>query len=489
MWETCLVLNMKEKQSTRLSVEKIAVVLLAIIVLGTPISLRGIDGLDGSDPYFNQRLAEMIEKDKLPDIDPLSFTSRPFFYPIGTPIILYYIEKIVPENIALNFLPLLAGVLVVLMLFSILKSFGFNDKLILIANTFLVFSPPFIYNFSVFSSFTIPFFLNALAIYLFLKNKPVYRNASVLIFLLIPFFGYVHVIFSLIFMILYGLKKIKNVKLLIIGILLLTGLAYFSQLSSGLFFGSVEDRGILLRITSEFGGNFGISIFSILILFFGLRYLWKNKYAHKEVYLSLIVLFLLFLFNQRAGIYLTVFMAPIISMGILEINNSKWESGIIKYLTVILLISGLIFSGLSFLSKIPQLPPSEDVINGLEFIKERSNPGDVVFSHYTNGVLINSIAARPNVLDINSAYAPGVKERVKDSEILFYLRDFEGAKQMLERYNIKYIFITPNMKNGLVWNEPEEGLLFVLEFSGNNFKRVYNNNDVEVWRVNFLQEL
>jgi len=36
-------LNMKEKQSTKLYVNKIAVVLLAMIVLGTPITLRGID--------------------------------------------------------------------------------------------------------------------------------------------------------------------------------------------------------------------------------------------------------------------------------------------------------------------------------------------------------------------------------------------------------------------------------------------------------------
>ena len=70
---------------------------------------------------------------------------------------------------------------------------------------------------------------------------------------------------------------------------------------------------------------------------------------------------------------------------------------------------------------------------------------------------------------------------------MFYTRDFEIAKSVIEKYNIKYVYITPDMKNGLVWNEPEEGLLFVLEFSGNNFKKVYNNNEVEVWRVNFLQ--
>lgn len=180
-------------------------------------------------------------------------------------------------------------------------------------------------------------------------------------------------------------------------------------------------------------------------------------------------------------------ISPILSMGIIEINQTKWESGIIKYLTIILLISGLVFSGLSFLSKIPQLPPNKDMINSLEFLRDRTNPGDIIFSHQNNGILINSIARRPNIIDLNSAYAPNVKERLKDSKTLFYTRDFEIAKSVIEKYNIKYVYITPDMKNGLVWNEPEEGLLFVLEFSGNNFKKVYNNNEVEVWRVNFLQ--
>src|SRR3989344_2580749 len=461
MLEIYPVLNMKKKQSLRLHANKIAVVLLAIIVLGTPLLLRGVDNFDGVDPYFNQRLAELLENDRLPDIDPLSFTSRPFFYPIGTPLVLHYIEKLVPENIALNFVPPILGILTIILMFPILRKFGFDDKVVLIANTVLVFSPPFIYNFTVFNSFTIPIFLNVLAIFLFMTDKRMFRTISTILFLTIPFFGYIHVIFSLIFLFLYGLKKIKRVNLLIFTMTLLTGLVYFSQLSSGLFFGSADERDILLRVISEFGGNFGISIFSILTLVFGLRHLWKSKYKYKNYYVSLTVLLLLFLFNQKSGIYFMLCISPILSMGIIEINQTKWESGIIKYLTIILLISGLVFSGLSFLSKIPQLPPNKDMINSLEFLRDRTNPGDIIFSHQNNGILINSIARRPNIIDLNSAYAPNVKERLKDSKTLFYTRDFEIAKSVIEKYNIKYVYITPDMKNGLVWNEPEEGLLQV----------------------------
>ena len=178
-------------------------------------------------------------------------------------------------------------------------------------------------------------------------------------------------------------------------------------------------------------------------------------------------------------------MSPVIALGLIELHNAKWESGVIKNLTLILLISGLIFSGLGFVAKIPQLPPSQEMIESLQFIRDSSNLNDVIFSHQTNGVLINSIALRKNVLDENFMYAPQLKERLNDANSLFHSRDFEVTKSILQKYNIGYVYITPDMKNGLVWNEPEEGLLFVLKFSGDNFREVYSQEGIEVWRVNF----
>jgi len=41
------------------------------------------------------------------------------------------------------------------------------------------------------------------------------------------------------------------------------------------------------------------------------------------------------------------------------------------------------------------------------------------------------------------------------------------------------------MKEGKVWHEDEEGLLFLLEFS-KNFRSVYAQKGVEVWEIRNL---
>jgi len=38
------------------------------------------------------------------------------------------------------------------------------------------------------------------------------------------------------------------------------------------------------------------------------------------------------------------------------------------------------------------------------------------------------------------------------------------------------------MKEGFVWEEKDEGLLFLLN-SGNIYKNIYNNDEVEIWEV------
>ncbi|MBI4159015.1 hypothetical protein HY500_02025 [Candidatus Woesearchaeota archaeon] len=477
---------MKDQQFIKLYANRIAVVILAIIVLGTPILVKGVDIVNGFEPYHNQRLADLVRDTSIPDVDPLSFGSREFLYPAGTPFALHYFEKVFPTNIVLNWLPFLLGVITIILCFFIMKRYNIEERLILITSTVLIFSPPFIYAFTVFNSFTIPVFLNILAIYLLLTEKKIFNGLAVILFLLMPFFGYIHAIFSLLFLIFYDIKRHTSfIKAVVLGIFSLLTLVYLKQFSEFSLVYLIHEKDLLLRTVSEFGGNFGISLFSVFLIFFGLRHLWKSKYAYSNIYLSLLALFFIFIINQKASIYLALVMSPVISLGLIELYNSKWESLIIKNLTLILLISGLIFSGLSFLAKIPQLPPSEDMVESLEFIKDNSYPEDVVFSHYTNGIFINSIASRPNVLDENFLYAPQLKERLNDANILFNSRDFEATKGILRKYNVKYIYITQDMKNGLVWNEPEEGLLFVLQFSGNNFKRIYSRNGIDIWRVNF----
>ena len=65
---------------------------------------------------------------------------------------------------------------------------------------------------------------------------------------------------------------------------------------------------------------------------------------------------------------------------------------------------------------------------------------------------------------------------------LFSTRNLVTAKDLLEKNQISYIFITDEMRDGLVWKRENEGLLFLL---GNEeeFKNVYNRSGYEIWKV------
>jgi len=125
---------------------------------------------------------------------------------------------------------------------------------------------------------------------------------------------------------------------------------------------------------------------------------------------------------------------------------------------------------------------NKEIIESFDFIKQESKENAVVFSYYTKGYWINYFGRRNNVMDESFFYAPNVNDRYYDSNTLFYTRNIGEAMKITEKYNIRYIWIDNAMKNGQVWKEEDEGLLFLLSTS-KKFKREYYNNYVEIWKV------
>ena len=59
------------------------------------------------------------------------------------------------------------------------------------------------------------------------------------------------------------------------------------------------------------------------------------------------------------------------------------------------------------------------------------------------------------------------------------LERIDETKELLDDYNIKYIFIDNEMKKGLVWNE-KEGLWFSFR-NNETFKNLYDKDGIEIW--------
>jgi len=101
---------------------------------------------------------------------------------------------------------------------------------------------------------------------------------------------------------------------------------------------------------------------------------------------------------------------------------------------------------------------------------------------HSYGHWIEFTSERVVLLDGSPAYVKDLETRYNDSLWLFSSKDLETTRNLLFKYDIDYIFIDNVMKEGLVWLEQDEGLLFLLR-NNETFKNVYNQTGVEIWQV------
>jgi len=457
--------------------------LLAAIILVTPFLIRGSWDTVGKEPFLLDRLSKDFLLQGKQAQDTLSFSGRPWSYPLGTVLVAATLKKIASPFFVLLILPLLLGILTAGLFYASINHLHQNKKVAFIATILLVISPSFIYTFVFLKEFTIPLFLAMLAGHLLICRK---HLAAYLFLALMAGFGIEHFIIALVMLFLARTPEqktkatIATLLILILGMVLYFPLLFQYGLPE-LF--SFEQRNPLFNIFSDFGSRFGISIFLIFLAFFGLKEFWKEKYTHSRMYTALAILMLLTIIKASFIIYATFLLALLSALGMLYLFNARWESRTIKDLTIFILILGLLFSAISFLNNYENAQPSPELVESLQSLSQVSSPEEVILSHYSYGIWINSIASRKNVMDEKAFYAPQVNERFQDIEELFQSRNLERTQTLLKKYQIAYIYITPEMKQGRVWQSEEQGLLFVLKFSQDEFTRIYHQNGIEIWKV------
>lgn len=467
----------------------VSIILLStIVILTLPYILRESSILIGDESYYHLKIASLIQEKGYTNFDPLSYGGRPLLTPLGWSFKLAKISSIF--NISLEFtsklIPFILGILTALLFYYTLKNLKLPKKIRIISTLAFIISPIFIYSFSTSNYYFIPLFLNLLAFYLFLKNLKI---LTTILIAATTFFGIIHPIIGLAAILIYTLIKNKKLSLwFYITTIITLILILFNYLPILIKYGlpilfTIDKLPIYQQLFSDLGGKISLSIFALILALVGIIVTWKKKSTYVAIHLIFLILLIISLFYAPLLIYLNTLLAVLVAFGMLRLMQRKWESKFIKNFTIFILALGLIFSGLSYAKQTADSLPNQEIVDGLSLIK--SEEEKTVFSYYTNGYWINSIAKKPNVMDPLFTYAPDLEQVYEDSQELFYSRDLENSTKIIEKYNIGYIFITPEMKDGKVWHEDEEGLLFVLEFS-KNFERLFNQKGVEVWKVKNL---
>lgn len=428
---------------------------MGLVILLLPNILRDSPFMIGEESFYHLRIAKDILKQGIVTYDEFSFSGRNNFMEFGLSYIIAlfgFITKLSVENSAM-WLFLILGLVSIYLLFSIFKVLELEESMM--ALPVLILSPPFIYLFIVINRYAIPLILTLLIAY-FLLKKRIY--ISIICFLLMPLFSYQFSILVLLAGFLYFLYN-KKKKLLLL----------FSLLVILIFLLILNDFNF--DFISDFGGNLGLSVFGVFILLIGLGFFWKRK-RFIGLYFICLLLFLLYLKFYWIIFLLNILLCLLVAFSLLNLFKMQWESRLVRDLTVLLLVCGLLFSGISFVKSLSSSMPNEGFFEALNAIPS----GSVVLSSMNNGHWI-SYAGKKNVID-DFANFKGYKERENDVSTLFATKDLKTAISILDKYNVNFILINEQMRHKLFWEN--EGLLYLLKYS-NNFEKTYEKDDIEVW--------
>src|SRR3989344_1489394 len=465
---------------TRLFANKYYIFLFGFIIITLPSLIRGFY-LHGQESYFYYRISDFIINNGIPNYDFLSFGGRAFLYNLGSSLFLVLTNLLgIGLNNLLVFLPLVFGFLSLILFYNIVKFFKFSNNILSFACYILILSPAFLYTFTQFTSFTVPLFLNLLGFFLITRKKIIFHYLAFVVYLILPMFRFVHILFGLLILLFYFYKIEKLKKFLpYSAIILLT--IYLNNLFVG--FGLDIIPHSFYELFFDFGGTYGLSIFLLFLAFFGLTKLWAEKYKHLFYYLFFVLSILIIALNIKYLIYFNLILCILAALGLRHIYQLKWSSKLIRNLTVMLLIIGVLFSGLSFLIENSKKDVDDNLYDALMFLKSRTSPRGVIFSHEKYGIYINTISQRKNFIDFNYAYAPRLDLRLFYLDKIYYSRDLTKVLHIFKEFRVSHILITPEMKDGLVWNTNNNGLLFLLKNNPDNFNLIYNNNGYEIWGI------
>ena len=454
--------------------------------------------LFGEDTYFNLRISNLIQENNYGGNDTLSYGGRPYSYLLGWPLTLVYTSNI--STLSLNFvsvlLPILFGILTLLLIGLTIPKFIKNYRLRNLTLLIIALSPTFLYFFSTSNAFAATIFLTALAFYLFTFNKPTLDILSVISLSLISFFSLFTTLFATLLFLIYVIKYKTKIKWFLL-FLILTIIFEFNN-----YYKIVSNYGLpeiihfdIVRSTlnfnyqvlfSDLGGKFGLSIFSVALLWFGVYVLWADKkYKYFLVYISVIILGIISIYLSFALFYLTVIISIIGSIGLLKLIEREWASKLIKNISLFILIAGIVFSGISSIYQIALSEPNRQQYQALTYIASKSLKDETIFSYYDRGFWFTYIN-RTNTLDPNFFYAPNINERWQDAINILESSKIENTIKILDKYGIDYIWIDGPVRERFFGFSNLN-----LEYQLNNdqrFKLFYRNYDinhnvvVEIWK-------
>ncbi len=434
------------------------ILLLAGALILSPYAFRTFQGnpyMINSEAYYNARVSG---QDQLQDRT--------------MPLSIFNVFN--QDNVLFNkIIPLLSGILCVGLAFMIMKKHNISEKNITAITLILISSPIFLYTFLDLKYFAFTIILSLLTIY-FIASKRYVISAIPLV--LIPFIDFYSSLIAMILILLYVLLTAKNYSnyriVLILGIV-----SFIAAILLNNYLGYSVTRIPIekSKLITDIGAEAGFSFSSIVLTLIGMILLWDKGLKNLLVYILIIIMFGLSVFNTTLKAYVNFILVVYAGFAFIYLTKRKWSIQIIKKVTLLLIVCSIMFTTILYATKLSKSEPTPAYVDALNFLKEQSFENERVLSTMENGYLIEYYAERGVFIDEKTnVYEP---KRLTLFNNLTTSRNLERTEMILKEYEIKYIFIDDYFRQKL---EADQGLLFIIQTS-QKFKNIYKNEEVEVW--------
>ena len=436
----------------KIKFKKTGIMLLTLIVLAIPLLINFLKNkplLMGSESYYH--LSQQASLTKF------------YYYP------LQFLKTYIPENI-LIVIPIIITILSLILLFQLAKRMKIKENLFLLFLVILIFTPTFIISNITLSSY--PLFILLISIGALLLTTKKIKYLSILPFILATFIDSFSTILLLIGLIIYTIKYNKNKLGYILSIFTFILLLFnYFLLKLPFILGPFHSQLHSADLISDFGGFSGISFFVIILAFIGLI-ITTSKHKFNWTYVFLLLTLTAFIINTQVIYYLAILIIFFATLGLDFILEKSWNLDIVKKITIWIILLSILFSFLSFMQRIENIPPTANDLDSLQWIKENTPKNAIIFSTPENSYLIKHFAKREPFYFINKE----TKQQKNITKNIFLSTYPKLTFPLLQQNNISVIYVTPKIKSEF---PAEQGLLFL--FNNENFKLTHFSDNYEVW--------
>jgi len=155
---------------------------------------------------------------------------------------------------------------------------------------------------------------------------------------------------------------------------------------------------------------------------------------------------------------------------------------------------------------------TQEMFNAMAWLKQNSQPGDVVLAPQKLGHTIMAFADRPVIVStkIYPSEVPEVAERFRDLARFLFARDIGDAMRVVDKYQVKFVVVDRDMEFGIceeadachfVGGDPRPGKKRELNPEGRKrtmlgwlqeksevpgFAKIWSSNRFDIWRVTSL---